>query len=119
MIHTIIRLISIPCEYVQRGNISLCGLVKESGYLDVCDQISAQDIREVLLSHTDYVGVWLGYSADKRGTPSWYFLFNKENKYIVGYYGEQEVIEAIYDDGFLACACFIKHELDHISSRIV
>ena len=39
--------------------------MKESGYFDIHDQVSEQDVCEALVLHSDYIDDWLQFSEDK------------------------------------------------------
>lgn len=93
-------------------NISWHDLLKETGYFEIYDGISVQDIREILKKNQEYVKDWLLFSKDQRCTPSWYFKENAdEENYMIGYVTKDinYTDEQKFSNPLDACANFIKN----------
>lgn len=113
----VMQLINIPRNFFQKLTASMYDLLKETGYFKNETQISEQDIYTALVSHPELTDDWMQYSEDKRCL-GWYFKRDNKNKYLVGCLSKNGVtIETEYDDKLMACAVFIKRELDQISRK--
>lgn len=126
---TIEKLLAVPIDYRDLGNVGLQELVRRSGYFEVHEQVTEEEIRRVLLQHPEYVNVWLTYSEDKRTSSGWYLLRESEQTYVVGYFEADVVVQdpqthtvkvvgcrhrdrQTYVEGTAAGAAFIKREAE-------
>jgi hypothetical protein len=112
MENLILKLISLAREFSQKYTVSIYGLLLQTGYSNMADQISEKDLYNELAEHPDLANDWLVYSQDKRCDTGWYFKSKDVNKYLVGCVNKNGNAESEYDDKLKACAAFIKHELD-------
>lgn len=112
----IAKLIHLPREFKMRGNVSIFSLLKESGYFEVHNLISPEEIRSALAIEPEYVDEWLAYSEDKRTSQGWYFLRDEGGGYVVGYFNSLsgDKLRTKYVDQLEACTNFIKKEVDTI-----
>ena len=110
------KIIHLPQKYRNIPTKSIYTLLKETGYFEAYDQITEEDILNVLVQYPAVINDWISWSADKRCSPSWYFLENEQGKYIVGYFShrENEKQKIEYSDIKTACAAFIKREIESI-----
>ena len=114
MVDIKIILINLPRDFSQKNTISMYDLLQQTGYPDIADQVSEQDLYSELITHPDLVNDWFQYSQDKRCDDGWYFKYSDNNKYLVGCLDKSSNIETEYNDKFKACAAYIKKELDQI-----
>lgn len=113
-------IIALP-RRVQSKNKSPFTLLKETGYFELHDQISVNDIREALTRDPACVQEWMQYVDDLRCSSSWYFDFNEdENQYEVGFFDikadPNRSHRIQYENATDACAAYIKHEIESIRS---
>lgn len=111
---TVDRVIHIPYDFHHK-NKSVYALLSESGYFELHDQVNQNEIIEVLKIHPHLVNEWLQWSEDKRTNEGWYFTKGDDGKCFVGHYPEGKEFEEIKSsDEFIACAAFIKREIENI-----
>jgi hypothetical protein len=113
IIEDIIRLTD---RFYSLGDKSIYDLLKDSGYFEVNDQIQENDIADVLSQNPDLIEQWLIWSEDKRTISGWYFTEDKKTgKYVVSFYPSKSGLEKLeFSDKRLACAAFIKREIESI-----
>jgi hypothetical protein len=89
--------------------------LKQIGYFEGFDTISAADIEKVLSEFPEQVDAWLMFSENKRSSTGWYFKQIKDTMYHVGYLAKNTVDNLIETDNKIhACAIFIKHEIEEM-----
>lgn len=112
----VLKLIHIPREFHRRGNVSMLHLVEESGYCEVHDQVSTEEIGKALAVEPECVGEWLQESEDQRTSEGWYFMQDDKGRYIVGYYDNVNKLKFYtptkYSDPLEACSNFIKKKAE-------
>ncbi len=102
------KLINIPVDFHRTGNKSWNTLLKDSGYLENQEKVTADKIEEALRLHSNLISDWIQFSDDNRSTPAWGFGKGDSGKYGVAHYHEgKEFQEMVTLDGFKACAYFI------------
>jgi hypothetical protein len=94
-------------------------LLKETGYFELHDQVSASDIREALTRDPACVQEWMQYVDDLRCPSSWYFdVDDDDNQYEVGFFDikadPNRSNRVQYENATDACAAYIKHEIESI-----
>lgn len=105
------KIIHLAYNY-RKGNLSPVSLIKESGYLEFSDQITEEEIKEILKLYPYLVNEWLLWSENKRvSDPVWAFMKFDDGSYLVG--GKQNE-EINTQDEFYACAAFIKREAEDL-----
>jgi hypothetical protein len=112
----ITSVIQIPREHHSLGNVSMCALLANSGYLDSPEEVTEADIYEALLGHPECIREWKQLSEDKR-TTGWYLKDSSNGSYGIGYIpvdGEANIEPLEYPDEACACAAFVKRELENI-----
>jgi hypothetical protein len=108
------RIINLPNEFHNSGNISMYALLKRTGYFELYTQIDETNILKELIINPGYFEQWLLLSAYKITTLGWYFV-EENNLYVVGYYPkEQNPTLLKYSYANTACAAFIKREIESI-----
>lgn len=114
--HMVAQLVTLARRFQSLGNVSIFSLVEQTGYFELCHEVSESDIRAALISCPKCLQEWLQYSADKRTPTGWYLAENDEGCYETGYIavGHIRTSRVQYENGIMACACFIKHELESI-----
>ena len=112
----------MPIRLRERSDISMIGLLKESGYRATNSVISEQEIEECLGEHPDLVRVWTGYSEDQRCSPAWYLAqpgtgLDGTQGWRVGYYAhdDRRLPEKPFPDEFAACAFYIARVVETLS----
>tara|TARA_R100000027_G_scaffold11508_3_gene8211 strand:+ start:1830 stop:2201 length:372 start_codon:yes stop_codon:yes gene_type:complete len=94
-------------------------LIGASGYINLADEITVEEIEEYISEHPESRKKWISYSMDKRTSTGWYLFFeNLSGPFRVGYMhpDEKKRFEQNHDDLNWACSLYIKHELDSIAS---
>jgi hypothetical protein len=111
-----LRVIRIPRELLNRGDKSMFSLLKDSGYFEALDQITKEALQNALLFNRESVRDWLQYSEDKRTTSGFYFKEENPGTYIVGYFPNtaRNMKKLIFNNPVIACATFIKSEIEDI-----
>ena len=116
---TIIGVINLPKKFGSLGNVSIYSLLEETGYFENHSQVAECAICEALVRHPEFIYAWMRLSEDKRATGGWYFRQNNKVGYVVGYFPQNDInggrIE--YSDPIVACAAFIKREIEDIMSK--
>lgn len=115
---------SMTKVHKERGDISIVALLEESGYCAISNEIPEQAIESFLRTQPDLVDSWHLYSMDQRGTPSWYIqepsdISSIGDEWVVGFMpGDDDSRKENFkfEDGFQACAFFIKKFCNHIIS---
>jgi hypothetical protein len=112
----VVQIIALPRRFHSLGNVSMFTLLEATGYLELHDQISEDDIRAGLVLCPECVQEWIQYSADKRTSSGWYVTKNEEGCYETAFIADTGTLtnRVQYDNAIDACAVFIKHELDDI-----
>ena len=114
------QIVTMPRRFHSLGNISIFSLLEETGYFELHDQISEDDIRTALLCCPECVQEWIQYSEDKRSSSGWYLTLNDEGLYETAYFDIKAVPNTTnriqYESAVDACAAFIKHEIESIRS---
>jgi hypothetical protein len=115
---TIQNIINIPDDF-NHQNKSQNTLLYESGYLEFHDQISEDKIALILKRNPEVIKKWLQFSEDKRSY-GWYFTKGEDGKCFVGHYPEGKEFEEINtSDEFMACASYIKREVERTRIGLV
>jgi|GEM_PF-4371167 len=103
-------------EKIEQTNMSIneiCDIISD-GYTKQFPKL--EELIGGLRSNRKLIGLWMQFSENKRGSPSWYFLKAGE-KYIVGYLDtDYQCNEGMFEDQYFACAVFIKLEME---SRLI
>jgi hypothetical protein len=115
MTSTTFKLIGLARDFWEIETISIYDLVKQCNYENEANQINEQTLYEELLAYPNFVDDWLQYSDDNR-CPGWFFSEKGDGEYLVGYTDaiKEEYSETIYKDRSMACAAYLKRELDSI-----
>jgi hypothetical protein len=118
----------MPIEF-HRRNISMVGLIDETGYVSLAGEITQAVLEEHLRQHPELVAVWVQYSEDQRCSPA-YGLGGRDTvgdptkDWHVSYWDPHDPTKCwdrIFPDQFAACAIFIKCEagsLADLSSEV-
>lgn len=109
----VFAIIHLPSEFNRKGDSSFYELLKSTEYFSFFSQINVPDLIEGLKQYPDCVFDWLQYSEDKRTSDGYYFIRHKE-EYRIGNLNRNgtKQSEEKYEDRFLACATFIKYEVE-------
>ena len=102
------QICSLPTKFHSSGK-SAYDLIRESG-VDV-RSLTTDAIVGVLQTRPELVAEWLQWSEDKRSSPGYYFLSEKQ-RHVVGYYPGDERVE--FADPISACADFVVKEINDI-----
>lgn len=109
---TINQIIDIPRRFYELKNISIYSLLEESGYFNVQQQINEANILVAIINNPRTVESWMRLSENKRIASGWYIADSGDDRYIVGYYPENEFDAIKYQNANEACAAFIIKELE-------
>lgn len=114
----IYNVISIPNKF-KKGNDSFYSLAIQSGYFSSAEEITNDHIAEILEDHSHFINDWFCWSDDKRTSSGWFFQNSLPDKYVVGFSPWNETKpEVVFTDKYLACATFIKNELEEMRARM-
>lgn len=117
-IDVIHNIIDIPGRF-KKGNDSFYSLAIQSGYFSSPEEITNDNIAEILHGHPGLIDEWLCWSDDKRTSSGWFFQNNLPEIYVVGFSPRDEnKPDIVFTDKFLACATFIKNDLEEMRARI-
>lgn len=112
----------LPRKFDSIGTVSIITLMKETGYSEIRDQISVEDIRAALIQCPEYIDEWMSYSEENRSNSGWYIHKEGSEKYIVGYFyidsNGFHSTEKEYSDRFEACAQYIKSAIERLLKYI-
>jgi hypothetical protein len=113
--HTVCRL---PIAFQARGNISMVGLIEETGYSALADDVTESVLEERLRRHPELVPVWVQYSEDQRCTPAFGLSGPAEPaKDWRVFYRDHDPAnrwDRAFPDQFTACAFFIKRNAERL-----
>ena len=108
--------IAAICEFpatLESSGLSIRETLSAMPYDDVRSNLTVSDLTEYLRAHPSTIDTWRRYSADKRTSSGWYFVF--ESAWFVGHIGSDRGVAAeSFDDPATACATFILREIDGI-----
>jgi len=111
------QIVTIP-RRMHSDDKSPFALLKETGYFELHDQVSVDDIRNALVRDPACVQEWMQYIDDQRCSSSWYFVLNDDGLYEVGFFDSNTdpaySNQLLYENAMEACAAFIKHEIEDI-----
>ncbi|WP_136525382.1 hypothetical protein [Geomonas ferrireducens] len=104
-------------EFENRGNISMVGLIRKSGYPAIHDQITENEFSEYFRNHSELIETWLAESDNKRTSSGWYIKepgdsFTKSKQWVVGFYPNGETRE--FHEAAEACGFYLKMEAEEI-----
>ena len=112
---TILIVIRLPRTFYENGNVSVYSLLLDTGYFEEYELVSEAALCAAVREHSEYIKDWLSLSEDKR-TSGWYFQQTDQEHWEVGYVsasvGRIDPIQ--YSDPVMACAAFIKREVEDI-----
>jgi hypothetical protein len=113
----------MPIAFHARGNVSMVGLIEESGYSGLADDVTELVLEEYLRHHPELVPVWLQYSDDQRCTPAFGLsgpgaAGDPPNDWRVFYWHDDPAKrwDLAFTDQFAACAFFIKRNAERVIS---
>lgn len=111
------KIVNIPLEY-KRGNKSFAALLKASGYLELQDEVNEADIVSALAEYQNCINEWVIFSDNKRTDSGWFIQKGSNAQCVVGYFPtEIGIPENIFTNEKLACAFFIKKEIESIKLK--
>jgi hypothetical protein len=110
----------VPIALQAGGNISMVGLIEETGYSALADDVTESVLEKHLRHYPELVPVWSRYSEDQRCTPA--FGLSESNEPAKGwrvFYWDHEPASRWhrdFRDEFTACAFFIKRYAESLVS---
>ena len=113
------QIVTLPQKFHSLGNVSIFALLEATGYFELHNQVSEEDIRAALLRCPECVEEWMQYAEDKRNSSGWYVTLNDEGCYETGFVADARTRtnRVQYDNAIDACAAFIKHEIEDIRTN--
>ncbi len=108
------RIIALPRQFKEVKNKSIITLLKENGYYEHFDEVNENNIAGMLGESPEMIDDWLNWSDDKRSSSGWYFMEKGFNHYVVGYWPKNKFDDMQFSNKILACASFIKREIESI-----
>ena len=110
----------IGSEYSETGT-RRADLLKAAARAHAKEPFCHDELVEVLRTRPEIIDGWLLWSSDKRWTPAWYLIVERQDTFRIGYCvsksGRQ--LETIHQDRYKACAAYIIHELDDCKQLLV
>jgi hypothetical protein len=114
----VLNILYMPSAFKKLGNVSMIDLIKQSGYVEVHDQVNKHMIKDALELHRECIKDWIISSEDQRTDKGWYITDGKPGKYVVGYSaikgGSFELPE--FENVEDACAEYIIKEIESLRS---
>jgi len=111
---TINKIILLPRLFNNLKDVSICELLKETGYFEFYNKITEELIYEKLSQFVECVNEWILYSEDKR-TGSGYYIIQEGKYFLIGYFdGKEKLMKKKYTNKIEACAFYIKNEIEEI-----
>jgi hypothetical protein len=89
-------------------------ILKQSGYYDLFNNVTENDIALHLNSNAGLVDTWLLYTENIRHQPAWGIAGNGNSKWTVFFTGDEEEMEFTFDNPIEACAKMIKMTMEEI-----
>lgn len=108
------RIVQMPHDFHTLKNKSPLTLLEEWGYYDFHEQITVDEITEMLKRKPHLISEWLQWSDDQRSIPTTYFTKGEEWCFIGHSPYEKDFEEINTKDEFFACASFIKLQVEQI-----
>ncbi len=112
---TIEKVCCLPLAYRRSSSKSVNDLAREIGHRRFSEFVNLPAAEKFFVERPDLVGEWLGWSADKRYSPAWYFI-QEGVEFVVGHYPGGESYR--FSDRAKACARFAVLELEDIFSKL-
>ena len=107
--------ISLKAEMALRRQVSLLGLVTNTGYPAIRGNVDVALLQARIRGRREILESWLRYSAEKEATWGWLFQADRHGRYLVELRsGFSDKARCEVTDPWEACAFFIKPELDAI-----
>jgi hypothetical protein len=72
------RIIFLPKEFVDKGNVSIYFLLKESGYFESYEYVNEANIYNALITNQECISYWIELSENKRTSSGWYLIKNEK-----------------------------------------
>jgi len=113
-------ILNIIEKYYNKRTISVCSLLKETGYFETYNIINESDFFIEIKKNPKYIDQWLTWSESKRTKNGYYFQKNDKGKYIVGFLNSKEnLIICSFSNIEKACAKFVKLEIEEIRKNSI
>jgi len=107
------KIIFIPRDFHLLRTKSWNNLVQESGYIQLSNKITENDIAQYLRQNPQLISQWLQWSEDQRCSPAITFEQGESKRYYVKRYPESEHFKEFNSmDAFEACAKYIMKQLE-------
>ncbi|HMM81000.1 MAG TPA: hypothetical protein PKC65_13355 [Pyrinomonadaceae bacterium] len=100
-------------------SVSFRDLILNSTYCGSSERVSVEMLAKALSEHPENVENWLAWSDNKRTDSGWFFRRQLAGGFEVGYFPHTEdrpSLRYAETEIFLACAKFIKYEIDDVCS---
>ena len=106
----------MPRDFQESGNVSMVTLLKESGYLQIAENITEQLLKAYFEQHQDLINAWLRNSEDTRSSPNWYFSKpNDQNRqWVVSFFPDGTTHR--FSHAAQACAFYVKQYLETLTA---
>ncbi|MEZ6084546.1 MAG: hypothetical protein R3E58_11560 [Phycisphaerae bacterium] len=103
------NLVCIPRLLKTKEDSTMVSLVKESGYKSKQSESLRDELREYIECHPEFIEDWLAFSEDQRSSPAWFFTYERNGQYQLGWFATDCGIskQELFDSGAPACAEFI------------
>lgn len=114
-----VAVVLIPRIFYAETQVSMSfrDLILNSGYCCSAEHVSVEILANALRERPKNVEEWLAWSDNKRTDSGWFFRHRLTGGFEVGFFPRTEDRPSLrYDETevFLACARFIKYEIDEV-----
>jgi hypothetical protein len=112
----IARLLKMPRDFHQLGNMSFYDLLRHSGYCDLHQKITETDIAREITAQRNYLDEWMQYSENKRTNGGWYIAKRGDGSWELGQMAvaSSEKAGISFSDPISAIAAFVKREAESV-----
>lgn len=110
----IAKILYMPASFREVGNVPFARLLRDSGYNEIYEQVSEDDIAASLAKAPNCISDWMEYSSDKRSSGGWYVTDLPDKRYEVGHLLSGAPTRMTFANDVAAVAAFIKREIEFL-----
>lgn len=110
----IAKILHMPANFRELGNVSFYSLLRDSGYNEIYEQVSEDDIAAGLAKSPGCISDWMEYSSNKRSSGGWYVTNLPDERYEVGCLLSGAPTRITFANDIAAVAAFMKREIEFL-----
>lgn len=111
---TATQVVLLARAFASRGDVTMAGLLRESGYFNTPHTVTESALNEALRANPACVDDWLLWSENKRTTSGWFLRRLGPTTYEVDCIPARNDLRREFSDPLEACAAFIQHEVEAV-----